>query len=155
MKISNPQVMSKRKVHVFTPCICLTCLVSAGLLLNTFRSSLTQDELAKVPKLSDLDTAFVAFSKGCCILNQLVKHEAKQKRDNHSYVSRLRMKKLVYLDSGHNGSELFYPIEQHCVDFIRDLSIPVEVWVSPYQMMPPNKSAPIKSKIWPLPSVIS
>merc|ERR1712004_495978 len=55
------------------------------------------------------------FSKGCCLLNQLLL-SLTQKAKRKTLPS---IEKLIFLDSGHNGDHLFYPVHDNCVEFIK------------------------------------
>ena len=57
-----------------------------------------------------------------------------------------KIEKIFYLDSGHNGDTVFYPIQDSCVEFIKNSKIAIEIWISPYQMRNPNKICATRQK---------
>ena len=86
----------------------------------------------------------IGFSKGCSVINQiLLDLSCKDKSERDGLDTKFLIDKIVYLDSGHNGMELFYPVQEICTNYILKNKINIEIWVSPYQMKQ-NKSKDIK-----------
>ena len=80
---------------------------------------------------TNLATTLIGFSKGCTVINQCLMSMCEKciaRKDGCCF----NVKKIVLLDSGHNGPHTFYPVT--VIPQLKKMRAKVEIWISPFQM---------------------
>lgn len=78
----------------------------------------------------NLKTTLIGFSKGCTVINQCLMSMCEKCASTEDGC--FNIKKIVLLDSGHNGSHTFFPVT--VIPQLKKMEVKVDIWVSPFQM---------------------
>ena len=109
-------------------------------LLQTFMDQ--YDSTQEIDFIRNLNAILIGFSKGCTVINQclmLMCEKCSSKAEDCCF----NIKKIVLLDSGHNGSHTFYPVS--VIPQLQRMGVKIEIWISPFQMRP-ERNGEVKQK---------